>query len=320
MIEVAPEYVAARAVLLDALEALGSHRENVVLGCAGGVSPDTGATTLNVPVMTTDADLALDTRLLSDDPEIGASLRNAGFAPGANPGHWIGAGDVAVDLMVVPYQANTQKQSARSARIPPHEAKTARITPGLEPALVDCRRVDCRRADIGALSPQDHRRFTIRVAGPAALLVAKAIKLEERLRAGRPPTGSGERERRTRRLSHPASSRDTGTDHWFPFSPRRRTRRQVKQVRHRRPPSSCNINRRTTAATRCPSCDGRPRRGRQFRGPDQGAAGVYGLDGHLDFAGRAEGLDRLSDLGPIAWTHVRQDEQARAAVHRDRRL
>ncbi|MHB1472547.1 MAG: hypothetical protein ACYCV4_02790 [Dermatophilaceae bacterium] len=28
---------------------------------------------------------------------------------------------------------------------------------------------------------QDHRRFTIRVAGPAALLVAKAIKLDERL-------------------------------------------------------------------------------------------------------------------------------------------
>jgi hypothetical protein len=78
--------------------------------------------------------------------------------------------------MVVPHQANTQKQSARSARIPPHEAKTARITPGLEPALVDC-----RRADIGALNPDDDRRFTIRVAGPAALLVAKAIKISERL-------------------------------------------------------------------------------------------------------------------------------------------
>jgi hypothetical protein len=172
----APEYVAARAVLLDALEALGSHLENVVLVGAQAVYHHTGATTLNVPVMTTDADLALDTRLLSDEPEIGASLRNAGFAPGANPGHWIGAGDVAVDLMVVPYQANTQKRSARSARIPPHEAKTARITPGLEPALVDC-----QRAGIGALSPGDNRRFTIRVAGPAALLVAKAIKLNERL-------------------------------------------------------------------------------------------------------------------------------------------
>jgi hypothetical protein len=176
LIEVAPEYVAARAVLLDALEALGSHRKNVVLVGAQAVYHHTGATTLNVPVMTTDGDLALDTRLLSDDPEIGASLRNAGFVPGANPGHWIGAGDVAVDLMVVPYQANAQKQSARSARIPPYEAKTARITPGLEPALVDC-----RRADIGALSPEDHRRFTIRVAGPAALLVAKAIKVGERL-------------------------------------------------------------------------------------------------------------------------------------------
>lgn len=176
MTDFAPEYVAARGVLLDALEALGPHRENVVLVGAQAVYHHTGATTLNVPVMTTDADLALDTRLLSDDPEIGASLRGAGFVPEGNPGHWVGTGGVALDLMVVPYQANAQKQAARSARIPPHEAKTARITPGLEPALVDC-----QRAEIGALSPQDHRRFTIRVAGPAALLVAKAIKISERL-------------------------------------------------------------------------------------------------------------------------------------------
>lgn len=218
MTEVAPEYAAARAVLLDALEALGSHRENVVLVGAQAVYHHTGATTLNVPVMTTDADLALDTRLLSDDPEIGACPRNAGFAPGANPGHWIGAGEVAVDLMVVPYQANTQKQSARSARIPPHEAKTARITPGLEPALVDCERVE-----IGALSPEDHRQFTIRVAGPAALLSPTGCQGNQNkraTRAGRPATGSTERERRTRRLSHPARSRHTGTDRWFPFSPR----------------------------------------------------------------------------------------------------
>ncbi len=173
---VAPEYVAARTVLLDALEALGPHRDNVVLVGAQAVYHHTGESSLNVPVMTTDADLALDTRLLSDDPEIGASLRNAGFVPGPNPGRWIGAGGVAVDLMVVPHQANTHKRSARSARISPHEAKTARITAGLEPALVDC-----QRAEIRALSIEDRRRFTIRVAGPAALLVAKAIKLDERL-------------------------------------------------------------------------------------------------------------------------------------------
>jgi len=84
---------------------------------AQAVYHHTGATTLNVPVMTTDADLALDTRLLSDDPEIGASLRGAGFVPEGNPGHWVGTGGVALDLMVVPYQANAQKQAARSARI-----------------------------------------------------------------------------------------------------------------------------------------------------------------------------------------------------------
>lgn len=67
MTEFAPEYVAARAVLLDALEALGSHRENIVLVGAQAVYHHTGATTLNVPVMTTDADLVLDTRMRSGD-------------------------------------------------------------------------------------------------------------------------------------------------------------------------------------------------------------------------------------------------------------
>jgi hypothetical protein len=38
-------------------------------------------------------------------------MRSDGFAPGANPGHWIGAGDVAVDLMVVPHQANGQDRT-----------------------------------------------------------------------------------------------------------------------------------------------------------------------------------------------------------------
>jgi hypothetical protein len=122
--------IVAVVFLEEVREALGSHLENVLLVGAQAVYHHTCATTLNVPVMTTDADLALDTRLLSDEPEIGASLRNAGFAPGANPGHWIGSGDMAMDLMVVPYQANTQKQSARSARTPPHEAKTRANHPG----------------------------------------------------------------------------------------------------------------------------------------------------------------------------------------------
>lgn len=173
---VAPEYVAARRVLLDALEALTDHLPSLILVGAQAVYHHTGETDLNVPLMTTDADLAIDTRGLADVPEIGAVLRGAGFVPGPNPGRWVAASDVAVDLMVVPHQSRTAKASARAARLAPHDRLTARIARGLEPALVDHERVN-----IGALEPVDDRTFDLAIAGPAALLVAKVIKISERL-------------------------------------------------------------------------------------------------------------------------------------------
>ena len=126
--------------------------------------------------MTTDADLALDTSALADEPEISSALRSAGFAAGRNPGSWLGRGDVAVDIMVVPWQSGTHKKGARAGRIPPHELQTARITPGLEPAIVDH-----ALHQLTALEPTDDRAFEVNVAGPAALVIAKAIKIEERL-------------------------------------------------------------------------------------------------------------------------------------------
>jgi hypothetical protein len=125
--------------------------------------------------MTTDADIALDTERLADQPEIAAALTARGFAPGTNPGHWIGEGDVAVDIMVAPHQAGTTAKAARSARIPPHSKRVGRIARGLEPALVDN-----APTAIVAFKPSDRRAFKLKVAGPAALPVAKAIKIAER--------------------------------------------------------------------------------------------------------------------------------------------
>ncbi|MDR0432426.1 MAG: hypothetical protein LBH48_03830 [Bifidobacteriaceae bacterium] len=175
MPEAAPEYAAARRVLLDALCILEPHLANLVLVGAQAVYLHTGDRGLAVPIMTTDADLALDTAQLSDHPEIAAALVEGGFAPGANPGHWIGRGDVAVDIMVVPHQAGTTSKTARSARIPPHSKKVGRIARGLEPALIDHTPMVIR-----AFGPSDPRAFTLNVAGPGALLVAKAIKIAER--------------------------------------------------------------------------------------------------------------------------------------------
>lgn len=173
---IAAEYVVARRVLLDALTALEGHLDNLILVGAQAVYHHTGDADLNVPLLTTDADLAVNTHDLADVPEIGSVLRAAGFTPGPNPGHWANVGDVAVDLMVVPHQAGTAKASARAARLAPHEKLTARIARGLEPALVGNSLVT-----IAALEPGDDRTFGLRVAGPAALLTAKAIKISERL-------------------------------------------------------------------------------------------------------------------------------------------
>ena len=173
---VAPEYVAARRVLLDALEALTYHLPSLILVGAQAVYHHTGDADLNVPLMTTDADLAIDTRGLADVPEIGSLLRGAGFVPGPNPGRWVAASDVAVDLMVVPHQSRTAKASARAARLAPHDRLTARIARGLEPALIDHQRIA-----IAALESTDARTFDLAIAGPAALLVAKVIKISERL-------------------------------------------------------------------------------------------------------------------------------------------
>lgn len=174
--DLAPEYVIARRVLLDALTALEDHLDNLILVGAQAVYHHTDDADLNVPLLTTDADLAINARGLADVPEIGGVLRSVGFAPGPNPGHWVNAADVAVDLMVVPHQSGTSRLSARAARLAPHEKLTARIARGLEPALIDNALVT-----IAALEPSDARAFTLRVAGPAALLTAKAIKINERL-------------------------------------------------------------------------------------------------------------------------------------------
>jgi len=64
----------------------------------------------------------------------------------------------------------------RGARIHPHDTRTARKVDGLEGALVD---FDLHV--LGSLEVDDARTFAVRVAGPGALLVAKTIKIGERV-------------------------------------------------------------------------------------------------------------------------------------------
>ena len=136
----------------------------------------TGPTTIGGVANTTDGDLLLDADLLAADPEITQTLNDGGFRHGPNPGSWQSPSGVAIDLMVTPHQSGRAKRTARAASLPPHGEWLARITPGLEPALVD-------HSPMLISSPDatDHRNFRLQVAGPAALMTAKLIKLQERL-------------------------------------------------------------------------------------------------------------------------------------------
>lgn len=69
-----PEYVLARRVLLDALDALGPHRGSFILVGAQAVYLHTGKAQIAVPEYTTDADLAIDPRLLQPHPLLAAVL------------------------------------------------------------------------------------------------------------------------------------------------------------------------------------------------------------------------------------------------------
>jgi hypothetical protein len=135
---------------------------------------------VSVPPMTTDADLALNTDLLADDPEIATLLHAAGFEDKQQPGHWEDPQGIALDLMVAPHQSNRQSATARAADLGPQSKTVARIGPGLAPALAPAL-TDNKLQVIEALDPSDSRTHEIRVAGPAALLIAKTIKIGDRL-------------------------------------------------------------------------------------------------------------------------------------------
>jgi len=171
------EYVEARRTLLDALEGLGVQREAAILVGAQAIYLHTGNDDgLAVAPFTSDADISLDPALLRTEPLVEQAMASAGFARVPDPskvGTWVGRNGVPIDLMVAEAHGGAGR---RGARIPPHAEGTARKVRGLEAALVD-REV----RTLGAMNPADARSFEVWVAGPGALLVAKLIKISERL-------------------------------------------------------------------------------------------------------------------------------------------
>lgn len=110
--------VVARSVLLDALSALHAHIDAIVLVGAQAVYLHTGDAEFVTAPTTTDADVALEPRLLAAEPLLEQALHDAGFIAAADPGTWRGNADVAVDLMVP--EALSGHGGRRGARLPTH--------------------------------------------------------------------------------------------------------------------------------------------------------------------------------------------------------
>lgn len=176
-------YVLARRVLLDVLEVLGVHRDAMVLVGAQAIYLRVAESDLAIAPFTTDADLVLNPEILAEIPAIEKLLQNAKYEPKAKDvvGVWIAKKkteqsslvEVPIDLLVP--KTVSPGRGRRAAKLPGHSPNAARIVAGLEGALVDS---DLMK--ISALEDEDPRVFELQVAGPAALLIAKLHKIEDR--------------------------------------------------------------------------------------------------------------------------------------------
>ncbi len=173
MNDVAPEYVDARRALLDVLELLEAQRAGLVLVGAQAIYLHAPAEQAHLYTYTLDGDLALDPDLLTESPDIGRVLVDAGYTEGQNPGTYYSPTGIEIDLMVP--DGALPPPPRRTAILRGQSPATARRTVGIELALIDAALME-----IVALDPTDDRRIDLRVANPAALAVAKLIKIEER--------------------------------------------------------------------------------------------------------------------------------------------
>jgi hypothetical protein len=174
-----PLYVAARGVLLDALDALGDQREALILAGAQAIYIHTGAADLAVAEFTTDGDLVVNPAKLKTQPRLSEAMERAHFRSGLQPGSWLRdrtvtgiATTIPVDLLVPDAVAGPGR---RAARLGDHGDRAGRRVRGLEGALIDHSVMR-----LSGLDEDDRREFEVRVAGPSALLVAKLHKLADR--------------------------------------------------------------------------------------------------------------------------------------------
>ncbi|MFJ1774997.1 hypothetical protein ACIOFQ_32930 [[Kitasatospora] papulosa] len=179
---------AARKVLLDALIALEGHREALTVVGAQAVYLRTIDAAISSASYTSDGDISIDPDVLGEQPLLEEAMHAAGFTLKLDKngeqqvGLWerteqVGELEVGVEVdLLVPENLAPGPKKKRRTEMPPHDGWAAKKVPGLEVAAVDRSLMT-----ISSLTPHDARSVEAYVAGPAALLVAKAYKLHERI-------------------------------------------------------------------------------------------------------------------------------------------
>ncbi|MGW8719208.1 hypothetical protein ACWGNR_07870 [Streptomyces althioticus] len=175
---------AAREALLDALTALKDHREATTVVGAQAVYLRTQQATIRSAAYTADGDISIDPQHLGEQPLIEQAMHTAGFTlRDQQSGLWerpqqVGSLIVPVEVdLLIPHQLAPRPNTRRRTELPPHDPWATKKVAGLELASADRSLMT-----IQSLIPGTTRSVDAYVAGPAALLVAKAIKLDERIR------------------------------------------------------------------------------------------------------------------------------------------
>ena len=125
-----PYYVAARRVLLDALEDLAEHRDAIIVVGAQAVYLRTGAANVGVAEYTTDGDLVVASGLLADRPLLEDLMsvrfdhaRRGPIAP-EEPGVWTRTVEIDGERIEIPIDLIVPEGTA-----PPGGTRGARLGP-----------------------------------------------------------------------------------------------------------------------------------------------------------------------------------------------
>ncbi|MRX43255.1 hypothetical protein [Agromyces kandeliae] len=183
-----PEIVTSRRALIEVIIGLSDHREALtVLGGHAVIEVTQHLPALPPDDTTRDGDLGIIPQLLGDDPILEQRMIELGYetARVERPGVWSPLSqrdrDIhdrdSVDLIAPMSLSRGELESTRTiraARVGPHGDRVVSATEGTELSLVDRHLRTLRAFDDGP-------EVDVYIAGPTALLCAKAYKLHDRM-------------------------------------------------------------------------------------------------------------------------------------------